>query len=47
MRASPDGMTALARHRPLPGTLRALPALAAGRLYVRDESTLACLKLGR
>jgi len=47
MRARPDGMTALARHRPLPGTLRALPALAAGRLYVRDESTLACLKLGR
>jgi len=40
-------MPALARHRPLSGTLRALPALAAGRLYVRDESTLACLKLGR
>jgi outer membrane protein assembly factor BamB len=45
MRASPEGMTILARHRPLPGTLRALPALADGRLYVRDDNTLVCLQL--
>lgn len=45
MRASPKGMTILARHRPLPGTLRALPALADGRLYLRDDDTLVCLNL--
>ena len=37
----------LARGRPLVGTVRALPALASGRLYVRDETTLACLDVGR
>ena len=37
----------LARSRPLAGTVRALPALAAGRLYLRDDSTLACLDVGR
>lgn len=47
MRVSPAGMTVLARHRPLPGTLRALPALADGRLFVRDDDTLACLNLAR
>ena len=40
------GLEVLARTRPLPGTLRPLPALAAGRLYLRDESTLTCLDLG-
>ena len=29
------------------GTLRALPAIAAGRLFVRDDTTLACLEVGR
>jgi outer membrane protein assembly factor BamB len=43
--ATPAGMKILARHRPLPGTLRALPALATGRLYVRDDDTLACLDI--
>jgi outer membrane protein assembly factor BamB len=45
MRASPEGVTILARHRPLPGTLRALPALADGRLYVRNDDTLVCLTI--
>lgn len=31
----------------LNGTTRALPALANGRLYVRNESTLKCVNLGR
>jgi outer membrane protein assembly factor BamB len=47
MRASPDGATILAKHRPLPGTVRALPALADGRLYLRDDDTLICLNLSR
>jgi len=37
----------LARGRPLTGTVRALPALAAGRLYLRDDATLTCLDVGR
>lgn len=45
LEAKPTGMRILARHRPLPGTLRALPALAAGRLYVRNDDTLVCLDL--
>jgi outer membrane protein assembly factor BamB len=36
----------LAAAQILPGTTRALPALADGRLYVRDERTLKCLDLG-
>ena len=43
LRATPAGVDVLARSRPLPGTLRALPALAAGRLYLRDDDTLMCL----
>jgi outer membrane protein assembly factor BamB len=35
----------LARARPLAGTVRALPALSAGRLYLRDDATLTCLSL--
>ncbi len=31
----------------LRGTTRALPALANGRLYVRNEKTLKCVELGR
>ncbi len=31
----------------LSGTTRALPALANGRLYVRNENTLKCVNLGR
>jgi hypothetical protein len=28
-------------------TVQALPALAAGRLFVRDTKTLKCLEVGR
>ena len=45
MRATPAGVDVLARARPLPGTVRALPALSAGRLYLRDDTTLTCLDL--
>jgi outer membrane protein assembly factor BamB len=36
----------LARAQILDGTAQPLPALANGRLYVRDESTLKCLRVG-
>ncbi|MFM8708905.1 MAG: PQQ-binding-like beta-propeller repeat protein, partial [Planctomycetia bacterium] len=39
------GLQVLARARPFPGTVRALPALSNGRLYVRDEHTLKCLSV--
>jgi len=44
---NPARFEPLARARPLPGTLRALPALSGGRLYLRDDTTLVCLELGR
>ena len=47
LKVSPAGFEALATDRPLPGTLRALPALAAGRLYLRDDDTLAAFDIGR
>lgn len=37
------GINVLARARPFPGSIRALPALSGGRLYVRDDHTLKCL----
>ena len=40
------GPEILARTRPLAGTLRALPALAGGRLYLRDDRTLVALDVG-
>ena len=43
VRPDPAGLEVLARSRPLPGTVRALPALAGGRLYLRDDATLTCL----
>ncbi len=46
-RANPERLEVLARSRPLQGTLRALPALASGRLYIRDDRTLECLSVGR
>ena len=39
------GLKVLARAKPFPSTIRALPALAAGKLYVRDEHTLKCLSV--
>jgi len=45
-RASPDGYRELARHRVLGVGCRAQPALAGGRLYIRDDSRLVSLDLG-
>ena len=44
--ADREGFQSLAEARVLSGTARALPALASGRLYVRDETTLKCLRIG-
>jgi outer membrane protein assembly factor BamB len=41
----PDKYQSLASSRVLSGTVRALPALAGGRLYVRNENRLKCLDL--
>lgn len=45
-RANPDRFEPLARHRLTRDTLRALPALSSGRLYLRDSSTLYCVEVG-
>ena len=42
---NPDRYQELARSRVFRTTARALPALAAGRLYLRDTGTLKCLDL--
>lgn len=47
LKVSSAGFETLATARPLPGTLRALPALAAGRLYLRDDDTLVSLAVDR
>jgi len=47
VRLNPERCEILSRARPLEGTLRALPALAAGRLFVRDDATLVCLDVAR
>jgi hypothetical protein len=43
--ADPAGFKELARAKVLDGTVRAAPALADGRLYLRDEKRLVCLTL--
>jgi outer membrane protein assembly factor BamB len=43
--ASPDAFRTLARAQILQATVRALPALADGFLYVRNDNTLVCLDL--
>jgi outer membrane protein assembly factor BamB len=45
-RANPKAYEELGRHQLTSDTLRALPALANGRLYVRDTSTLYCVEVG-
>ena len=37
----------LAKAQVLDTTVQALPALAAGRLFIRDTKTLKCLAVGR
>jgi outer membrane protein assembly factor BamB len=43
--ARPDQFRVQSRQQLLPATIRSYPALAAGRLYIRNESTLACYRL--
>ena len=43
--AAADAFTPLARAQILPPVVRAYPALAAGRLYVRNGDTLVCVDL--
>jgi outer membrane protein assembly factor BamB len=43
--ASPEGFREATRVRLLPRTVRSYPAFASGRLYVRNEETLACIDL--
>jgi len=45
IKPDPAGINVLARARPFPGGIRALPALSAGKLYVRDDHTLKCLSV--
>ena len=47
VRASPDKYFQLAAAKLAAGTTRALPALSNGLLYVRDESTLKCVRVGK
>jgi outer membrane protein assembly factor BamB len=47
VRLNPDRCEILARAQPLVGTVRALPALASGLLYIRDDTTLACFDVER
>ena len=44
---SAQGMTILGETQPLPGTLRALPALSQGKLFIRNNDTLVCLDISR
>lgn len=46
-RPSPSKYEPLAKAQVLETTVQALPALAAGRLFVRDTKTLKCLAIGR
>lgn len=43
--ASPKGFQPLARTQLLPAVIRAYPALADGRLYLRNEHSLGCFRL--
>jgi len=45
--AVPDAFKVLARAQILPATVRALPAIAGGFLYMRNEQTLVCVDLRR
>ena len=43
--ASPDALIPVSRAQILPAVVRAYPALANGRFYVRNEDTLVCVDL--
>jgi len=44
--ASAEKLSVLARARPLPATVRALPALSGGRLFLRNDNTLVAIDVG-
>ena len=46
IRPDASGLTVLSTARPLAATVRALPALAGGRLYLRNDDRLICLDVG-
>ncbi|MBX3436216.1 MAG: PQQ-like beta-propeller repeat protein [Planctomycetaceae bacterium] len=46
VRPSPESFQPLSRHRFTTREVRALPALADGRLFVRDTQTLYCIDVG-
>jgi hypothetical protein len=43
--ASPAEFSPIARGQLMPAVVRAYPALAAGRLFARNEKTLVCVSL--
>ena len=43
--ASPKGFQPVAKAQVLPATVRSYPAIADGRIYIRNEKTLVCLDL--
>jgi hypothetical protein len=43
--ASPQGFAPVKRLRLLPAVVRSYPALAAGRMYVRNETALAAFRI--
>jgi len=43
--ATPAGFQQIAAAKALPPTVRAYPAIANGRIYIRNEKTLVCLNL--
>ena len=43
--ASPKGFQPVAKAQVLPATVRSYPAIADGRIYIRNEKTLICLDL--
>jgi outer membrane protein assembly factor BamB len=45
--ATPKAFQPVAKAQIIPGTVRAYPALAQGRLYVRNENSLVCVSLKR
>ena len=45
--ATPDRFQPLARFQAFDGTTRAIPALAGGKLYARDDKQLKCIEVSR
>jgi outer membrane protein assembly factor BamB len=43
--ATPKAFQTVAKAQVIPGTVRAYPALAQGRLYLRNDNNLVCVNL--